>query len=124
MKNVQKSVLVGVILLLLAGCGGKKVVRHYPRPIASAPPALQVMYIAPDPLAEDPLVIKARAVGQQRAINRARWDRACLEMRRADPVYTTYTDCRRLLGDRESFSPIGYMGGSIFSNSPGIVWKE
>lgn len=123
MEKTPKLVLAGVVLLLLvlAGCGGKKVVRHYPRPLASAPSAQpQVVY---DPLAEDPLVVKARAVGQQRAINRARWDRACLEMRRADPVYTTYTDCRKLLGDRESFSPIGYTGGSIFSNSPGIVWK-
>lgn len=127
---MKKLLALGAVMIFVVGCGANtKVIRHYPRSIAPAPASPQqevkevVYIIAPDPLAEDPVVVKARAVGEQRKLNRARWDRACLELRRADPVYTTYADCRRILGtDKESFSSDGNTG-SIFSNSPGIVWR-
>lgn len=126
MKKTTKLILVGTILLLLAGCGTttKQVVRRSEilSPTGQPIVAVRPQYVVPRE-EEDPLVAQARAIGRQQAQARERWKAACLALRQGDP-YATYNTCRQVLGDdRNLSSGSGYYGGrgSILS-SPGIVW--
>lgn len=94
-------VVLFVVLFAVVGCAGSK--KHYlPASGVSRVPAA-----AAAPRYEDPSVTIARALARQTAIDRARWQRACLELRSSDP-YATYADCRRVFGDDRN---IGYDDG-------------
>lgn len=90
--------LLALILLgvFVSGCAGK---RYYPvdsRRAATTAPEV--------PRYEDPAVTAARSIARQVALDRVRWQRACLELRSNDP-YATYSDCRKVFGDDRK---IGY----------------
>ena len=96
----MKILIVVFAVALLAGCATSK--RHYlPASGVSRAPATAV---TTTPRYEDPSVTIARALARQTAIDRARWQRACLELRSSDP----YADCRRVFGDDRN---IGYDNG-------------
>lgn len=99
MKRIFMMVLAVVLCgSFTSGCASK---RYYPVDSRrTATPASS----SSAPRYEDPAVEVARSLARQVALDRIRWQRACLELRSNDP-YATYADCRKVFGDDRK---IGY----------------
>lgn len=134
---MKKFLLMALFLApLVVGCASTKPVTvrtHLPPPgTVGVAPTTTVMvpqqYRATSPVVEeDPLVLQARAIALQNIKDRETWKAACFELRRID-MYSTYEDCRRILGDERYIGGYyGYgrsIGGSVIGNSGGRVrWK-
>lgn len=133
---MKKFILMALFLApLVVGCASTKPVMvrtHLPPPgtVGQAPTttvvAPQQYYRSAPVEEEDPLVLQARAIALQNIKDRETWKSACFELRRID-MYSTYEDCRRILGDERNIGG-GYggrsVGGSVIGNSGGRVrWR-
>lgn len=126
---MKKFILMALFLApLVVGCASTKqaTIRTYLPPPGTVGVAPQ-QYRATSPVVEeDPLVLQARAIALQNIKDRETWKVACSELRRID-MYSTYEDCRRILGDERYIGGYGYgrnIGGSVIGNSGGRVrWR-
>lgn len=123
-----------VLAPLVVGCASTKPVTvrtHLPPPgtVGQAPTTSVVVpqqqqYGSAPVVEEDPLVLQARAIALQNIKDRETWKAACFELRRID-MYSTYEDCRRILGNEPGINNSYYygrsVGGSVIGNSGGRV---